>query len=78
MLSRDEFIRMQGSVPIGRIVYTRQALPAVELVTFTLDDGDITRTDASGKLATTAPRVAAPWWCTRPPAWPASFRRAGR
>ncbi|MGH3251260.1 MAG: pyridoxamine 5'-phosphate oxidase family protein [Trebonia sp.] len=51
-LSRDECMRLMGSVPVGRIVYTRQALPAVELVNFTLDDGEIViRTDASGKLA---------------------------
>jgi hypothetical protein len=30
-----------GSVPVGRIVYTRQALPAVELVNFALIDGGI-------------------------------------
>jgi hypothetical protein len=41
-----------ASVPVGRIVYTRRALPAVELVNFTFEDGDIVvRTDASGKLA---------------------------
>jgi uncharacterized protein len=51
-LSRDECMRLMGSVPVGRIVYTRQALPAVELVNFAIDDGDIIiRTDASGKLA---------------------------
>lgn len=51
-LSRDECMRLMGSVPVGRIVYTRQALPAVELVNFALDDGDIViRTDAGGKLA---------------------------
>jgi hypothetical protein len=51
-LSRGECLRLVGQVPVGRIVYTRQALPAVELVNFTLDDGDIViRTDASGKLA---------------------------
>ena len=51
-LSRGECLRLVGQVPLGRIVYTRQALPAVELVNFTLDDGDIIiRTDASGKLA---------------------------
>jgi len=51
-LSRDECMRLIGSVPVGRIVYTRQALPAVELVNFILDGGDIIiRTDASGKLA---------------------------
>jgi uncharacterized protein len=51
-LSRDECMRLMGSVPVGRIVYTRQALPAVELVNFALNDGDIViRTDAGGKLA---------------------------
>jgi uncharacterized protein len=51
-LSRGECLRLMGQVPLGRIVYTRQALPAVELVNFTLDDGDIIiRTDSGGKLA---------------------------
>jgi hypothetical protein len=51
-ISRDECLRLMGSVPVGRIVYTRQALPAVELVNFTMDDREIViRTDASGKLA---------------------------
>jgi len=51
-LSWDECLRLMGSVPVGRIVYTRQALPAVELVNFALDDGDIIiRTDGGGKLA---------------------------
>ena len=41
-----------GQVSLGRIVYTRQALPAVELVNFALDGRDIIiRTDSSGKLA---------------------------
>jgi len=40
-----------ASVPVGRIIYTRQALPAVDLVSFTLDRGDIIiRTDRSGTL----------------------------
>jgi uncharacterized protein len=51
-LSRGECLRLVGQVPLGRIVYTRQALPAVELVNFALDDGEIViRTDSSGKLA---------------------------
>src|SRR5579862_2130276 len=51
-LPRDECLRLVGQVPLGRIVYTRQALPAVELVNFTLDNGEIViRTDSSGKLA---------------------------
>ena len=51
-LSRDECLTLMASVPVGRIIYTRRALPAVELVNFTLDHGDIViRTDSSGKLA---------------------------
>jgi hypothetical protein len=51
-LSRDECLTLMASVPVGRIIYTRRALPAVELVNFVLDHGDIViRTDRSGKLA---------------------------
>jgi uncharacterized protein len=51
-LSRDECMRLMAAVPVGRIVYTRQALPAVELVNFALADGDIViGTDAGGTLA---------------------------
>ena len=31
-LSRDECLTLMASVPVGRIIYTRRALPAVELV----------------------------------------------
>lgn len=51
-LSRAECMRLMGAVPVGRIVYTRRALPAVELVNFALVDGDIVITTSSeGKLA---------------------------
>ena len=51
-LSRDECLRLMASVSVGRIIYTRQALPAVDLVNFTLDRGDIIiRTDGGGTLA---------------------------
>jgi uncharacterized protein len=51
-LTRDECLELMASAPVGRIVYTRQALPAVELVNFAIDNGDIIiRTDPSGKLA---------------------------
>jgi uncharacterized protein len=57
-LTRDECLRLIASVPVGRIVYTRQAMPAVELVNFTLDEGDIViRTDPSGKLAAATQRA---------------------
>ena len=51
-ISQGECLRLMALVPVGRIIYTRQALPAVELVNFALDHGDIIiRTDRSGKLA---------------------------
>jgi len=51
-LSRGECLTLMASVPVGRIIYTSRALPAVELVNFALDEGDIViRTDGSGKLA---------------------------
>jgi len=54
-LSRDACLQLMASVPVGRVIYTRRALPAVELVNFALDRGDIVlRTDRSGKLAAAA------------------------
>ena len=51
-LPAGECLRLLATVPVGRIVYTRQALPAVELVNFALDGGDIViRTDPGGTLA---------------------------
>jgi nitroimidazol reductase NimA-like FMN-containing flavoprotein (pyridoxamine 5'-phosphate oxidase superfamily) len=51
-LSQDECLLLMASVSVGRIVYTRRALPAVELVNFALHHGDIViRTDSGGKLA---------------------------
>ena len=54
-LSRDECLMLMASVPVGRVIYTRRALPAVELVNFALDHGDIViRTASGGKLAAAA------------------------
>jgi hypothetical protein len=54
-LSRDECLTLMASVPVGRVIYTRRALPAVELVNFALDHGDIViKTDRGGKLAAAA------------------------
>ena len=51
-LSQDECLLLMASVSVGRIVYTRRALPAVELVNFALHHGDIViRTDSGGELA---------------------------
>ena len=43
-LSRDECFQLMARV-LGRIIYTRQALPAVELVNFALTTG----TSSSGR-----------------------------
>ncbi|MFD3732062.1 pyridoxamine 5'-phosphate oxidase family protein [Streptomyces sp. NPDC058632] len=41
-LGRQECLRLMGTVPVGRIVYTRRALPAVLPVNFGLDeDGSV-------------------------------------
>ncbi|UFR06823.1 pyridoxamine 5'-phosphate oxidase family protein [Streptomyces sp. Go40/10] len=40
-LDQAEALRLLGSVSLGRIVFTRQALPAVRPVNHILDDGDI-------------------------------------
>ncbi|MFC4505251.1 MULTISPECIES: pyridoxamine 5'-phosphate oxidase family protein [Streptomyces] len=51
-LDRQECLRLLAEVPVGRIVYTRQALPAVLPVNFCLDhDGAVlVRTSASSEL----------------------------
>jgi nitroimidazol reductase NimA-like FMN-containing flavoprotein (pyridoxamine 5'-phosphate oxidase superfamily) len=51
-LPRDECLRLIATAAVGRIVYTRRALPAVELVNFAIHEGDIViRMSPSGKLA---------------------------
>ena len=59
-LSRGECLKLMASVPVGRVIYTRRALPAVDLVNFALDQGDIViRTDRSGQLAAARGAVVA-------------------
>jgi hypothetical protein len=48
ILDRRECLRLLATVPVGRVVYTRQALPAVLPVNFSLDE------DASVLLYTSA------------------------
>ncbi|QTE02427.1 pyridoxamine 5'-phosphate oxidase family protein [Streptomyces cyanogenus] len=52
-LGRDECLRLLATAPVGRVVHTRQALPAVVPVTFGLDtDGAVLlRTSAASELA---------------------------
>jgi hypothetical protein len=40
-IPRGECLRLMATAGVGRIIYTRQALPAVELVSFALDRGDL-------------------------------------
>ncbi|MEU7469129.1 pyridoxamine 5'-phosphate oxidase family protein [Streptomyces sp. NPDC044984] len=47
-LDRQECLRLLAGVPVGRVVYTRRALPAVLPVNFSLD------TDSSVVLCTSA------------------------
>ncbi|MFJ9665039.1 pyridoxamine 5'-phosphate oxidase family protein [Streptomyces sp. NPDC101219] len=47
-LGRQECLRLLATAPVGRVVYTRQALPAVLPVNFSLD------TDSSVILCTSA------------------------
>jgi nitroimidazol reductase NimA-like FMN-containing flavoprotein (pyridoxamine 5'-phosphate oxidase superfamily) len=51
-LGRQECLRRLATVPVGRIVYTRQALPAVLPVNFSVDgDGAVVlRTSAASEL----------------------------
>jgi uncharacterized protein len=52
VLSRAECLRLLASTPIGRIVFTDRALPAVQPVNFVLDDaGIVIRTSIGSKLA---------------------------
>lgn len=52
-LDREECLRLLAKAPVGRIVHTRQALPAVLPVNFGLDsDGTVlVRTSAASELA---------------------------
>lgn len=52
VLSRDDSLSLLGSVPVGRVVFTDRALPAVQPVNFVVHDGSVVfRTGAGSKLA---------------------------
>ncbi|MGW7522053.1 pyridoxamine 5'-phosphate oxidase family protein [Streptomyces sp. NPDC054783] len=60
-LDSDEALRLLGSVSLGRIVFTRQALPTVRPVNHVLDDGDIViRTHEGAALTSRARQAGAP------------------
>ncbi|MGH3328323.1 MAG: pyridoxamine 5'-phosphate oxidase family protein [Streptomycetales bacterium] len=50
-LSRDESLRLLASVPVGRVVFTARALPAIRPVNFALEDGEVVfRTGIGSKM----------------------------
>ncbi|MBB6174568.1 nitroimidazol reductase NimA-like FMN-containing flavoprotein (pyridoxamine 5'-phosphate oxidase superfamily) [Nocardiopsis mwathae] len=52
ILSRDECLRLLAAAPLGRIVFTQNALPAVQPVNFAVRDTDIViRTSPDSRLA---------------------------
>src|SRR5512139_3927707 len=58
VLDRPECLALLRCVPLGRIVFTDRALPAVQPVNFTVHEGDvIIRTSAGSKLAAAARRA---------------------
>ena len=57
-LDRDEALRLLGSVPLGRIVFTRHALPTIRPVNHVLDHGDIVIRTHEGAALTSHTRQA--------------------
>ncbi|GGN79775.1 hypothetical protein GCM10011579_064620 [Streptomyces albiflavescens] len=57
-LDRAEALRLLGSVSLGRIVFTRQALPTIRPVNHVLDDGDIVIRTHEGAALTSQARHA--------------------
>lgn len=54
-LSREECYTLLATAPIGRIVFTEAALPAIQPVNFVIDGGDVVlRTSMGSKLAAAA------------------------
>ena len=63
-LSDGECLRLMASVPVGRIVYTVRAMPAVEPVNFAFDNRQIV---IGPIVVESSPRRSAtPSWPSRP------------
>jgi nitroimidazol reductase NimA-like FMN-containing flavoprotein (pyridoxamine 5'-phosphate oxidase superfamily) len=56
ILQRAECLRLLGSVPFGRLVYTDGALPAVRLVNFVIDADSVVFASADGDKMRAAER----------------------
>jgi uncharacterized protein len=55
-LSRSEALRLMATEPVGRLAYTRQALPAVTPVNFTLRRGHVLIVTGRGSVLAQAVR----------------------
>ena len=64
-LPRDECVRLMGSVPVGRIVYTRRALPAVERTGWSVTIVGQARAVTDGAEIRRLERAAPPSWVIR-------------
>jgi nitroimidazol reductase NimA-like FMN-containing flavoprotein (pyridoxamine 5'-phosphate oxidase superfamily) len=56
VLDREECLQLLGSVRVGRLVFTENALPAVHPVNFRLHDGDVAIRVATGAKLEAAAR----------------------
>jgi nitroimidazol reductase NimA-like FMN-containing flavoprotein (pyridoxamine 5'-phosphate oxidase superfamily) len=57
-ISRAEALRLMATQPVGRLVYTRQALPAITPLNFTLHDGRVLIVTEHGSVLAQAVRGA--------------------
>ncbi len=74
ILGRAECVALLRSAPVGRVVYTDQALPAIQPVTFVLD-GDEAVVVRTAPARSSTRRCAAPSSRSR---WTRSIRPPGR
>lgn len=59
-LDRAEALRLLAGVPIGRVVFTQRAMPAIRPVNHVVDDGDVfIRTHAGAAVLTAVGQVVA-------------------
>jgi nitroimidazol reductase NimA-like FMN-containing flavoprotein (pyridoxamine 5'-phosphate oxidase superfamily) len=58
ILTEQECRELLGTVPLGRIVFTDRALPAIQPVNFVLADGDVVILTAAGSKLAAATRNA--------------------
>lgn len=56
ILGEPECLKLLGSVPVGRLVFTRGGLPVVRLVNFLLDDDTLVFATADGDKSRAAER----------------------